>query len=392
MLSDIEIAQAAKMQPITEIAANLGLQGEDVIPYGHYKAKLNHKLAKADKPEGKLILVTAISPTPAGEGKTTTSVGLADAMNALGKKTMLCLREPSLGPVFGIKGGAAGGGYAQVVPMEDINLHFTGDIHAIGAANNLLAAMIDNSIQQGNPLNIDPRRITWKRCMDMNDRQLRFIVDGLGGKVNGTPREDGFDITAASEIMAVLCLATSIADLKERLSRIIVGYTYDEQPVTFAQSWRQRMRWAKGFYQVNAHCGASLARGCLRGPRRFSCYDMLMTIAPCVLLTIAAVFVNLFCGVTILSLPPFLADFMLRHVGRSLLTMLLWSYGMMFVYGLLTVLAEWRRIPASPLKKVMYLPFFPLFMLTYIPISLAALLVRVEWKPIRHTSIEDVRA
>ena len=186
--------------------------------------------------------------------------------------------------------------------------------------------------------------------------------------------------------------ATSIADLKERLSRIIVGYTYDEQPVTFAQSWRQRMRWAKGFYQVNAHCGASLARGCLRGPRRFSCYDMLMTIAPCVLLTIAAVFVNLFCGVTILSLPPFLADFMLRHVGRSLLTMLLWSYGMMFVYGLLTVLAEWRRIPASPLKKVMYLPFFPLFMLTYIPISLAALLVRVEWKPIRHTSIEDVRA
>ena len=176
-----------------------------------------------------------------------------------------------------------------------------------------------------------------------------------------------------------------------------IGYcddaiVYDEQPVTFAQSWRQRMRWAKGFYQVNAHCGASLARGCLRGPRRFSCYDMLMTIAPCVLLTIAAVFVNLFCGVTILSLPPFLADFMLRHVGRSLLTMLLWSYGMMFVYGLLTVLAEWRRIPASPLKKVMYLPFFPLFMLTYIPISLAALLVRVEWKPIRHTSIEDVRA
>ena len=214
MLSDIEIAQAAKMQPITEIAANLGLQGEDVIPYGHYKAKLNHKLAKADKPEGKLILVTAISPTPAGEGKTTTSVGLADAMNALGKKTMLCLREPSLGPVFGIKGGAAGGGYAQVVPMEDINLHFTGDIHAIGAANNLLAAMIDNSIQQGNPLNIDPRRITWKRCMDMNDRQLRFIVDGLGGKVNGTPREDGFDITVASEVMAVFCLATDLDDLK----------------------------------------------------------------------------------------------------------------------------------------------------------------------------------
>ena len=235
MLSDIEIAQAAKMQPITEIAANLGLQGEDVIPYGHYKAKLNHLLAKADKPEGKLVLVTAISPTPAGEGKTTTSVGLADAMNALGKKTMLCLREPSLGPVFGIKGGAAGGGYAQVVPMEDINLHFTGDIHAIGAANNLLAAMIDNSIQQGNPLNIDPRRITWKRCMDMNDRQLRFIVDGLGGKVNGTPREDGFDITVASEVMAVFCLATDLNDLKERLSRIVCAYTYDGQPVTAGQ-------------------------------------------------------------------------------------------------------------------------------------------------------------
>ena len=235
MLSDIEIAQAAKMQPITEIAANLGLQGEDVIPYGHYKAKLNHKLAKADKPEGKLILVTAISPTPAGEGKTTTSVGLADAMNALGKKTMLCLREPSLGPVFGIKGGAAGGGYAQVVPMEDINLHFTGDIHAIGTANNLLAAMIDNSIQQGNPLNIDPRRIAWKRCMDMNDRQLRFIVDGLGGKVNGTPREDGFDITVASEVMAIFCLATDLADLKDRLSRIVCAYTYDGQPVTAGQ-------------------------------------------------------------------------------------------------------------------------------------------------------------
>ena len=235
MLSDIEIAQAAKMQPITEIAAKLGLQGEDVIPYGHYKAKLNHLLAKADKPEGKLILVTAISPTPAGEGKTTTSVGLADAMNALGKKTMLCLREPSLGPVFGIKVGAAGGGYAQVVPMEDINLHFTGDIHAIGTANNLLAAMIDNSIQQGNPLNIDPRRIAWKRCMDMNDRQLRFIVDGLGGKVNGTPREDGFDITVASEIMAIFCLATDLADLKDRLSRIVCAYTYDGQPVTAGQ-------------------------------------------------------------------------------------------------------------------------------------------------------------
>ncbi len=235
MLSDIEIAQAAKMKPITEVAASLGLEGEDVIPYGHYKAKISHKLAKSDKPDGKLILMTAISPTPAGEGKTTTSVGLADAMNALGKKTMLCLREPSLGPVFGIKGGAAGGGYAQVVPMEDINLHFTGDIHAIGTANNLLAAMIDNSIQQGNPLNIDPRRITWKRCMDMNDRQLRFIVDGLGGKVNGTPREDGFDITVASEVMAVFCLATDLQDLKERLSRIVCAYTYDGQPVTAGQ-------------------------------------------------------------------------------------------------------------------------------------------------------------
>ena len=235
MLSDIQIAQTAKMRPITEIAAELGLQGQDVIPYGHYKAKLNHLLAKSDRPEGKLILVTAISPTPAGEGKTTTSVGLADAMNAMGKKTMLCLREPSLGPVFGIKGGAAGGGYAQVVPMEDINLHFTGDIHAIGAANNLLAAMIDNSIQQGNPLNIDARRITWKRCMDMNDRQLRFIVDGLGGKINGTPREDGFDITVASEVMAVFCLAKDLTDLKERLSRIVCAYTYDGKPVTAGQ-------------------------------------------------------------------------------------------------------------------------------------------------------------
>ena len=235
MLSDIQIAQAAKMRPITEIAAELGLQGQDVIPYGHYKAKLNHLLAKSDRPEGKLILVTAISPTPAGEGKTTTSVGLADAMNAMGKKTMLCLREPSLGPVFGIKGGAAGGGYAQVVPMEDNKLHFTGDIHAIGAANNLLAAMIDNSIQQGNPLNIDARRITWKRCMDMNDRQLRFIVDGLGGKINGTPREDGFDITVASEVMAVFCLAKDLTDLKERLSRIVCAYTYDGKPVTAGQ-------------------------------------------------------------------------------------------------------------------------------------------------------------
>ena len=232
MKSDIEIAQEAKMKPIAEIAAGLGLADEDVIPYGRYKAKINHRLIHKVSKQGKLILVTAISPTPAGEGKTTTSVGLADAMNALGKKTMLCLREPSLGPVFGVKGGAAGGGYAQVVPMEDINLHFTGDLHAIGAANNLLAAMIDNSIQQGNPLNIDPRRITWKRCMDMNDRQLRFIVDGLGGKVNGTPREDGFDITVASEVMAIFCLATSISDLKERLAKIVCAYTYDGKPVT----------------------------------------------------------------------------------------------------------------------------------------------------------------
>ena len=235
MLSDIVIAQAAKMLPIAKVAEKLGLTDEDLIPYGRYKAKINHKLIHSDRPDGKLILMTAISPTPAGEGKTTTSVGLADALNAMGKKTMLCLREPSLGPVFGVKGGAAGGGYAQVVPKEDINLHFTGDIHAIGTANNLLAAMIDNSIQQGNPLNIDPRRIAWKRCMDMNDRQLRFIVDGLGGKVNGTPREDGFDITVASEVMAIFCLATDLADLKDRLSRIVCAYTYDGQPVTAGQ-------------------------------------------------------------------------------------------------------------------------------------------------------------
>ena len=235
MKSDIEIAQAAQMQPITQIAEKLGLTEDEISLYGKYKAKIDHRLLQQPHKQGKLILVTAISPTPAGEGKTTTSVGLADAMNALGKKTMLCLREPSLGPVFGIKGGAAGGGYAQVVPMEDINLHFTGDIHAIGTANNLLAAMIDNSIQQGNPLNIDPRRITWKRCMDMNDRQLRFLVDGLGGKVNGTPREDGFDITVASEIMAIFCLATDLKDLKDRLSKIVCAYTYDGQPVTAGQ-------------------------------------------------------------------------------------------------------------------------------------------------------------
>ena len=216
MKTDIEIAQEATMKPITQIAAQLGLADEDVIPYGRYKAKINHRLIHNAKKQGKLILVTAISPTPAGEGKTTTSVGLADAMNALGKKTMLCLREPSLGPVFGIKGGAAGGGYAQVVPMEDINLHFTGDFHAIGAANNLLAALLDNHIQQGNVLGIDPRKIVWKRAVDMNDRQLRHIIDGLGGKASGVPREDGFEITVASEVMAVLCLATGLADLKER--------------------------------------------------------------------------------------------------------------------------------------------------------------------------------
>ena len=232
MKSDIEIAQAAQMQPITQVAEKLGLTEDEISLYGKYKAKIDHRLLQQPHKQGKLILVTAISPTPAGEGKTTTSVGLADAMNALGKKTMLCLREPSLGPVFGVKGGAAGGGYAQVVPMEDINLHFTGDLHAIGAANNLLAAMVDNSVYQGNPHNIDPRRIVWKRCVDMNDRQLRFVVDGIGGKVNGTPREDGFDITVASEVMAIFCLATDLEDLKARLSRIVVAYSYDGKPVT----------------------------------------------------------------------------------------------------------------------------------------------------------------
>ena len=234
-MTDIEIAQAHEMKPITEIAAAAGIDEQHLELYGKYKAKLDLTEIRKLPRKAKLILVTAISPTPAGEGKTTTSVGLADALNKIGKKTMVCLREPSLGPVFGVKGGAAGGGYAQVVPMEDINLHFTGDIHAIGTANNLLAAMIDNSIQQGNPLNIDPRRIAWKRCMDMNDRQLRFIVDGLGGKVNGTPREDGFDITVASEVMAVFCLATDLEDLKARLSRIVCAYTYDGQPVTAGQ-------------------------------------------------------------------------------------------------------------------------------------------------------------
>lgn len=233
MKTDIEIAQESKMLPITEIAAKAGISEDYLEQYGRYKAKIDYNLLKnTDKQDGKLILVTAINPTPAGEGKTTTTIGLADALRALGKNAIVALREPSLGPVFGIKGGAAGGGYSQVVPMEDINLHFTGDFHAIGAANNLLAALLDNHIQQGNALGIDPRRITWKRAVDMNDRQLRNIVDGLGGRVNGTPREDGFDITVASEVMAVLCLARDIPDLKARLGRIIVGYTYDEQPVT----------------------------------------------------------------------------------------------------------------------------------------------------------------
>ena len=232
-MTDIEIAQACQMQPIGEIARRAHIDEQFVEPYGRYKAKINPAALKG-RPEkdGRLILVTAITPTPAGEGKTTTTIGLGDGLRRIGKDVTVALREPSLGPVFGIKGGAAGGGYAQVVPMEDINLHFTGDFHAIGAANNLLAAMLDNHIQQGNSLGIDPRKITWKRCVDMNDRQLRFVVDGLGGKPNGTPREDGFDITVASEIMAVFCLSSSITDLKERLGRIIVGYTYDDKPVT----------------------------------------------------------------------------------------------------------------------------------------------------------------
>ena len=232
-LSDIEIAQACKPEHIMQIAKRAHVEEKYLEQYGNYKAKVDLSLLKdTDKPNGKLVLVTAITPTPAGEGKTTTTIGLSDGLRRIGKDVIVALREPSLGPVFGVKGGAAGGGYAQVVPMEDINLHFTGDFHAIGAANNLLAAMLDNHIQQGNSLGIDVRRITWKRCVDMNDRQLRFIVDGLGGKANGTPREDGFDITVASEIMAVLCLASSITDLKARLARIIVGYTYDDKPVT----------------------------------------------------------------------------------------------------------------------------------------------------------------
>ena len=233
MKSDIEIAQSCTMKPIREIAATAGVDEKYLELYGNYKAKIDYNLLREnDRPDGKLVLVTAITPTPAGEGKTTTSVGLADGLRKIGKNAVLALREPSLGPVFGVKGGAAGGGYAQVVPMEDINLHFTGDFHAIGAANNLLAAMLDNHIQQGNRLGIDVKKITWKRCVDMNDRQLRNIVDGLGGRMQGVPREDGFDITVASEVMAVFCLSTSIHDLKERLSRIIVAYTYDDKPVT----------------------------------------------------------------------------------------------------------------------------------------------------------------
>ena len=238
--TDIEIAQACEMHPITEVAKTAHIPEDVLETYGRYKAKIRlSALDGVPLGRGKLILVTAMTPTPAGEGKTTTTIGLADGLRRIGKDAMVALREPSLGPVFGIKGGAAGGGYAQVVPMEDINLHFTGDFHAIGAANNLLAAMLDNHIQQGNALGIDPRRITWKRCVDMNDRQLRFIVDGLGGKVNGTPREDGFDITVASEVMAVLCLATSLSDLRERLSRMIVGYTYGVDPVTAGISGRR---------------------------------------------------------------------------------------------------------------------------------------------------------
>ena len=234
MMTDIEIAQQCRMHPIADIAATAGIDESYLEQYGRYKAKIDPQLLKdrAGRPDGKLVLVTAINPTPAGEGKTTTSVGLADGLRKIGKNAVAALREPSLGPVFGVKGGAAGGGYAQVVPMEDINLHFTGDFHAIGAANNLLAAMLDNHIQQGNALGIDVKQITWKRCVDMNDRQLRQIVDGLGGRIQGVPREDGFDITVASEVMAVLCLASDITDLKARLGRMIVAYTYDGKPVT----------------------------------------------------------------------------------------------------------------------------------------------------------------
>ena len=236
MPTDIEIAQSTALESVYDIARRAGIDEKYLEPYGRYKAKVDLKLLSDNPaPDGKLILVTAMTPTPAGEGKTTTTIGLADGLRRIGKNAVVALREPSLGPVFGVKGGAAGGGYAQVVPMEDINLHFTGDFHAIGAANHLLAAMIDNHIYQGNALGIDPRRITWRRCVDMNDRQLRFVVDGLGGRVNGTPREDGYDITVATEMMAVFCLARSISDLKERLSRMVVAYTYDDEPVTAGQ-------------------------------------------------------------------------------------------------------------------------------------------------------------
>ena len=233
MLTDIEIAQNAKMKNITDIASDLGISADEIEPYGHYKAKISDSVMKrlADKKDGKLVLVTAVNPTPAGEGKTTVSIGLGQSMNKIGKKTIVALREPSLGPVFGIKGGAAGGGYSQVVPMEDINLHFTGDMHAITSANNLMCAMLDNSIQQGNELNIDPRQIQVKRCLDMNDRALRNIICSLGGKLNGVPREDHFCITVASEVMAILCLASDIFDLRERLGNILVAYTYDGEPV-----------------------------------------------------------------------------------------------------------------------------------------------------------------
>src|SRR6476619_3002684 len=233
-LSDIEIAQAAKMQRITKVAEKLGIPEDQLVPYGHYKAKVSLEYVDilAERRDGKLILVTAISPTPAGEGKTTTTVGLGDALNIIGKKALICLREPSLGPVFGVKGGAAGGGYAQVVPMEDINLHFTGDFSAIALANNLLAALIDNHIHQGNAAGFDVRRITWRRVLDVNDRALRDITVGLGGPANGFPRQDGFDIVVASEVMAIFCLATSLADLKDRLGRIVVGYRRDQRPVT----------------------------------------------------------------------------------------------------------------------------------------------------------------
>ena len=266
-LSDIEIAQNAKMQPITEIAEKAGIPEEYLEQYGKYKAKIDLSLLKkSQKENGKLILVTAITPTPAGEGKTTTTIGLADGMSRIGKNVCVALREPSLGPVFGIKGGAAGGGYAQVVPMEDINLHFTGDFHAIGAANNLLAAMLDNHIHRGNALGIDVRRITWKRCVDMNDRQLRFITDGLGGRVNGVPREDGFDITVASEIMAVLCLASDIVDLKARLSRIVVGYTFDRRSVERRGSYDRAF---KGRYKAQSRADSRGHAGI--GTRRAIC-------------------------------------------------------------------------------------------------------------------------